>query len=372
MELKPFVPRPKRVFTLTRVGELHYREPEYLIDGLVETECLSMIFGDPGCGKSFFSVDVALSVATGADFHGRKVSSGPVVYLAGEGHNGLIRRVEAWSKERGVDVKECPLFLSRSAAQFLDDILVGEVEAAVEKVKEKHGAPRLIVVDTVARSFGGGDENSTPDMTKFVAALDQFRERYGCTILLVHHTGRAEKKRARGNMALTGALDAEYRIEKKGSGVVIECTKMKDAPEPKPIHFSLASVTIGEGKDGKPITSAVLRPSGDFFSDVVKKMSKTQLLAINAYEAAVQAVGTLDADGVFTGVHLDDWRDEFYRKHTGDNPGTKRKAFQRARDDLIELRRFKVDNDIYRPDGDFPAIDEARYVEAIKKRDTGQ
>ncbi len=76
MELKPFVPKPKRVFTLTRVGELHYKEPEYLIDGLVETECLSMIFGDPGCGKSFFSLDVALSVATGADFHGRKVSSG--------------------------------------------------------------------------------------------------------------------------------------------------------------------------------------------------------------------------------------------------------------------------------------------------------
>ncbi len=119
-------------------------------------------------------------------------------------------------------------------------------------------------------------------MTKFVAALDAFRERYGCTILLVHHTGHSDKNRARGNMALKGALDAEYRVEKTGSGIVIECTKMKDAPEPKPLHFSLASVKLADGQDGKPVTSAVLRPSGDFSSNVVKKMTAMQLLAINA------------------------------------------------------------------------------------------
>jgi KaiC/GvpD/RAD55 family RecA-like ATPase len=372
MEEVPYVPPPKRVFRLTRVGELDYKEPVYLVADFVEAECLSMIFGDPGCGKSFLGVDLALSVATGTSFHGRKVLTGPVVYLAGEGHNGLIRRVEAWSKERKVDVSECPLFLSQSAAQFLNDTLVREVAEAVEKVKDKFGPPRLIVVDTVARSFGGGDENSTSDMTKFVAALDQFRETYGCTILLVHHSGHTEKKRARGNMALKGALDAEYRVEKKGQGIVIECTKMKDAPEPKPIHFSLCSVELAIASDGKPITSAVLRPSVDFSSDFVKKMTDTQVLAINAYEAAVLAVGKLRDDGSFAGIHVEDWRDQFYRKHTGDSIDTKRKAFNRARKDLVELRRFKVDNDVYFPAGDFPALDEAPYVDIIKKRDAGQ
>ena len=167
-------------------------------------------------------------------------------------------------------------------------------------------------------------------------------------------------------------LDAEYRVEKNGSGIVIECTKMKDAPEPKPLHFELASVTLGEGQDGKPITSAVLRPSGDFSSNVVKKMTAMQLLAINAYDAAVLAAGTLDADGAFVGLHVEQWREEFYRRHTGDSLGTKRKAFNRAREDMIEIRRFKVDNDIYSPAGDFACIDATRYAEIIKKRDTGQ
>lgn len=372
MEAVPYVPPPKKVFRLTRIGELSYKEPVYLVADFLETECLAMLFGDPGCGKSFLAVDLALSVATGTGFHGRKALAGPVVYLAGEGHNGLMRRIEAWPKEQKVDVKQCPLFLSQSAAQFLNDELVREVAAAVEAVKDAFGTPVLIIVDTVARSFGGGDENSTPDMTKFVAALDQFRERYACTILLVHHTGHTDKKRARGNMALKGALDAEYRVEKKRDGVVIECTKMKDAPEPPPIHFSLMSIELGTGQDGKQITSAALRPMGDFSSDVVQKMSENQLLGLNSYEAAVKAVGALNSDGIFAGLHLDDWRDQFYRKHTGDSIDTKRRAFNRARKDLVELRRFKVEDDMYHPDGDLASFDVAMYTEMIKKRDTGQ
>gem|GEM_PF-5736453 len=76
-------------------------------------------------------------MATGAGFHGRKVLAGPVVYLAGEGHNGLMRRIEAWSKEQKVDVKQCPLFLSQSAAQFLNDVLIREVADACCTTQEQ-------------------------------------------------------------------------------------------------------------------------------------------------------------------------------------------------------------------------------------------
>lgn len=370
MEDVQYVPPPKRVFKLTRIGEMSYKEPVYLVADFVETECLAMLFGEPGCGKSFVAIDLALSVATGEGFHSRKVLAGPVVYLAGEGHNGLMRRIAAWSKERNVDVTQCPLFLSQSAAQFLNDVLVREVAEAVERIKVALGPPTLIIVDTVARSFGGGDENSTPDMTKFVAALDQFRARYGCTILLVHHTGHSDKGRARGNTALKGALDAEYRVSLKRKVVTIECTKMKDAPEPQPMHFSLMSVALETGQDGNPVTSAVLRPSADFSKDGVPKLTDMQMLAIEAYEDAVKADGTLNPDGVFAGIHLEHWRAHFYRKHTGDSKDTKRHAFNRARKELVEMKRFRVDNDVYHPAGDFPFFDVNTYTNWIKERDT--
>ena len=111
---------------------------------------------------------------------------------------------------------------------------------------------------------------------------------------------------------------------------------------------------------------------GEFSSDVVQKMSAMQIFALNAYEAAVRAVGTLNPDGAFAGLHLSHWRDHFYRKHTGDSIDTKRRAFNRARKDLVEMHRFKVEDDVYHPDGEFPALDVARYTDTINKRDPGQ
>ena len=52
-------------------------------------------------------------------------------------------------------------------------------------------------------------ENSTQDMSRFVAACDAVRRRYGCTMLIIHHSGHGDKGRARGAIALKAALDAE-------------------------------------------------------------------------------------------------------------------------------------------------------------------
>lgn len=363
---------PKRSLRLVPVGQLEAQEPDYLIDGLIETDCTVTIFGDPGCGKSFLSLDMALCVATCTPFHGRAVQQGTVVYLAGEGLNGLKRRADGWFKRHGLVATNPPLFISNKAPQLLNQASMEELGAVIGEIVADHGMPKLVFVDTVARAFGGGDENSTKDMTAFVAALDAIRAKLRCTIVLVHHSGHGDKQRARGSMALKGAVDAEYRVEKKGKRVTVENHKMKDAPPPPTMQFQLDEVVLGRGKSGTDITTAVLRETAHFDEDRPKKMTANQQLGFDTYEETVLQHGTLQDDGGFAGISVDAWREEFYRRHTGDNIGAKKKAFQRAREDLVKLGRFKVDNDIYRPDGDFPAIDEARYVEVIKNRDTGQ
>lgn len=40
--------------------------------------------------------------------------------------------------------------------------------------------------------------------------------------------------------------------------------------------------------------------------------------------------------------------------------------------DLVELQRFKVEDDMYHADGEFPAFDVAMYTDKIQKRDTGK
>ena len=213
-----------------------------------------MLFGEPGCGKSFLAVDIGLSVETGTPFHGREVKRGVVLFIAGEGHNGLARRFAAWSKANGVPQADALLFKSKSAAQFLDTESANAVADAVEELAQQHGAPALIIIDTLARNFGGGDENSTADMSAFVAAIDDLKARFpGCAVLIVHHSGHADRQRARGAMALKGALDCEYRVEKANGTVRLINTKMKDAEPPCVLAFKLSFVMIGDGS-----TSAVL------------------------------------------------------------------------------------------------------------------
>ena len=72
-----------------------------------------------------------------------------------------------------------------------------DIDAMVRAALE--GLPVLIVVDTLARNFRGGDENQTADLNQFVAMMDDLKARYAsCTILIVHHTGHGDKQRGRG------------------------------------------------------------------------------------------------------------------------------------------------------------------------------
>ncbi|NRP51146.1 hypothetical protein XMV201_002926 [Aliiroseovarius sp. xm-v-201] len=344
-EVAPKVSRQnKSSFPLVPIGTLELTEPEFLIDGLIETETLSLIFGDPGCGKTFLALDLAACVASGRDFHGREVMQGPVVYMAGEGHNGIIRRFMAWAKENDIeDPGSLPFFKSERAANFLDGATMKVVADACDAIAGQHGEPRLIVVDTVARSFGIGDENSTQDMGQFICAVDDLKARYpGATILLVHHTGHGDKSRARGAMALKGALDAEYRVEKSSNIVTMTATKMKDAPEPPEIAFELRDVSLGVDRKGNPFGSAILSQT-DAPAKAAKKLTSAQKLAIETYKIAARDKGVRD-EGAFFGVHLEDWREVFYQKHTGDTTEAKKKAFQRQRENSF---LFDVNDDLY-------------------------
>jgi hypothetical protein len=327
-------------FQFVAVGDLQYRDPEFTVDGLIETETLGLIFGDPGCGKSFLAVDLALSVATGNDFHGNTTKQGAVFFIAGEGHNGLARRFAAWSEARGVSLAGVPLFKSERAAQFLDGASAKAVTDAVTSLAAQHGSPAMIIIDTLARNFGPGDENNTKEMSEFIVAIDDMKATFpGCCVLIVHHSGHADKQRARGAMALKGALDFEFRVEKDGTSLKLVNTKMKDAEAPQDVFFSFRQVDL-KGSAKSAVLDATEAPERN------PRMTPTQKLALTTYVDAARLNGVWD-DGAFRGVHLDQWREFFYAKHTADNIDAKSKAFQRVRRDMQSNGMVTVQDDVY-------------------------
>jgi 5S rRNA maturation endonuclease (ribonuclease M5) len=250
----------KPPFKLVKLSDVQMKPADWVANGLMEKDSLNQLFSDPGGCKTFLAIDLSNCVATGKDFHGRTVQQGPVVFIAGEGHNGIKRRFMAWEIHHQVALDKAPIFLSSMPAGLCDADQVGFVIEAIQAVADDHGQPVLIVLDTVARNFGSGDENSTRDMSGFIAGLDKIREKFRSCILLVHHTGHLEKSRARGSMALKGALDTEYRLEKVETDMIrMINTKMKDHQPPEPLVFKLNTVELPcTDEQGHQVTSAVL------------------------------------------------------------------------------------------------------------------
>ena len=329
----PTPAQTKPGFSLIRADTMEFVEPEFVIGGLMETETLAMLFADPGSGKSFVALDMAASVATGQGFHGRDVKQGAVIYLCGEGKNGIKRRLIAWERHHGVSLKGVPLFVSSMAGQFLNPSSVAEMVKAIDGAARETGNVALIIVDTLNRNMGAGDESSTADMSLFVRAVDEVKDRYNATALIVHHTGHGNKERARGSMVLLGALDAEYRIEKDADTITMTGTKMKDAPVPAPIGFKVHEIEVGRSRIGEAVTSAALSEcDAPAPAHRGAKLSPNQKTAMDALREYTDAHGEDGVSG--RSVSLSEFQNFLADRMQSENPKYRRQMARRAVDDL--------------------------------------
>jgi hypothetical protein len=136
-----------------------------LIKGLIDMDALAMVFGEPGCGKTFFAIDLALSVAEGRPFFGLKTKKARVVYIAAEAGKAIRNRVAAWATERWDEESDVD-FQAIVTPVNLCDGKYRDARRIVEVVGDDNAD--LVIIDTVSRAMAGGDENSPEDMGTFI------------------------------------------------------------------------------------------------------------------------------------------------------------------------------------------------------------
>ncbi len=332
-------------FRLVKAGDLKTCANQWLIEGLIAQDTLSVIFGDPATYKSFVSIALACCAASGKFFYGSEVKlSGPVIYIAGEGQAGISRRIRAWCLRNSIDIDALPLFLSTMAAGLSDSDQLANVLRTIDIVKKEYGSPVLIIVDTLARNFGNGDENSTRDMNKFVESLDQLRITFNSAILVVHHTGHSNKKRSRGNIALQAAVDAEYRLSIYQTDLIrMECIKMKDAEEPSLMNLRPEIIELDEiDEDGNQLTSVVLCecnseiPASSFDGAGRGKWQKSNFRALD------RLINEQKENSEMPCVTEDDWRNACIKEGCG------RSTFKRSKDSFINRGKISVENGLVR------------------------
>ena len=193
--------------------------------GLITAHGLSMIYGAPGSGKSFITLDMALCQAHGIEWQGMQTKQGDVLYIAGEGVGGLGKRVKAWKMSHGLGASG-HFHMLPLAVNFRDQADIEKLMYSIERLDRQW---TCIYVDTLARALLGADENSAQESGLAVAAADALKQAFDCAVVFVHHSGKNSDRGARGSSAILGAVDASIAVVKDENIVTMRIEKQKDA-----------------------------------------------------------------------------------------------------------------------------------------------
>jgi hypothetical protein len=171
-----------------------------------------------------------------------------VIYISSEGQADLKFRIAAWENTNKVLADEAPFFLIRQSINFMQAEDVDKLVATIAAIVEAHSVtPVAVFVDTVSRVLPGADENLQKDMTLFVAACDAVRQRFGATVIGVHHTSR--QGNLRGSTVFDGAGDFLAQIERDEGEPIgsLKARKIKAAADGWENKFRLDKVDLPLG-----------------------------------------------------------------------------------------------------------------------------
>jgi hypothetical protein len=331
---------------------------EWRIKKIFPLQGMAAIYGPSGAGKTFLANDAACAIAEGRNWFGYRVKAAPVLYVVLEGEAVFQNRIQAWKRHNdrplpgNLRVIMQPFCLTNPAN--LNDL------AAI--------APKgcVMFIDTMNRSVPTADENSSKDMGEIIKGAKDLERLTNGLIVLIAHPGKDPTKGLRGHSSLIAALDSVICVTRENDLRRWIVEKSKDDIDGSKHTFQLQTINLGIDEDGEVITSCVIVPSSYVESpDRDKPLTPNKQLGWNSFIEASKDNECFDKSGNFKGVHLDKWRNEFYRVCPADNQDAKKKAFQRARKDLLELKRLTVSNDVYRFDSLY-AINEGWIKKSLK------
>ena len=305
--------------------------PAYVIDGILVENSVAALVAPSYSGKSYIAVDMACSVSSGHPYHGRTSSKGGVFCVIGESRSGWRRRVASWCKDKSITPSRgtMPLHFSRYGLNFRDPATLEAIKAELRACRDI----KLIIIDTLARSFGGGNENAAQDMGQFIQACDDIMHEFGATVLIVHHTGKDGSAGARGSSAFYAALDTSMEVKKVHNDIQLVCNKQKEGPEFDPLQFCFVELSVAPAP---PVLALVQTASANNF-----RLGKNEKLAMQTFKEATNGMSPPYR------LHLREWRANFRNRHTGDEIKKKDDAFSRARRYLVSKGFLSVDDDFY-------------------------
>ena len=353
--------KPPKTVNIEAWDDIQDEPVEWLIHGILPRKAFTALYGPPGSFKSFIALDMAEAIATGRPWMGNEVEQqGAVLYICGEGFGGMGARIKACQIHHSTP-KGAPIYVIRhqlnlrSSAEDFNALMM----AVVQLVETTGIEFQLLIIDTLARAFGGGNENDSDAMGSFITSMGKIQEFLACALMVLHHSGKDLAKGLRGHSSLLGAVDTQLeilRFEDQAKGI-ISLTKQKDGQDGIRIGFEMTEVEISSSSLGfDPVVSLAVQASDEAVNQASKKAKnnagkgRNQSIAMESLGNVIKQKGIqkIVEGKLRTVVNLDDWRAEFRSKKgvTDDSELNVRKAFDkawiRAQDDLHKFGEIGI------------------------------
>jgi hypothetical protein len=338
------------------------RPYEYAIKGIIPRREAVLIYGASQSGKSFKTMSMAMAIARGVPYFGRRVRQGLVIYCAAEAGSGFADlRMPAYAAGHGIDLAARLPFvcLTRKFDLFGGDEQLVKLIAEIKHHRDRFDVPlEAVVIDTLNKTTPGMDEIHGKDVGIVINRLDRIREECDCGLWLVHHMN-AGGERPRGHTSLYAAFETAIKItrsdsEKDADGRPVRIArleKQREGEDGVSWKFVLPAVEIGKDPDGDAITSCVVKEpagmsqsagaakdsAGIRFSDQQNNVLRALVNALEEFGEPTPTSLNLPRS-VARVVKVQHWYEVYRRTASEDNDAAVRQAMKRANDKFLDRR----------------------------------
>ncbi len=204
--------------------------PAQIIEGILHKGCKMILGGTSKSNKSWCLLDLALSVASGQPWWGRRCEKLPVVYINFELHDWAIaQRVNALCAAR----TDCTgigdtLHLWNLRGHNADLTLL---RPKLEEQLAKHQFG-LIILDPAYKVLGDRDENANGEIAGLMNELEKLAQSSGAAVVVAHHFAKGDST----------AKEAADRMSGAGAWVRDPDTIMVLTPHEEPDCFTVTSI----------------------------------------------------------------------------------------------------------------------------------
>lgn len=200
-------------YSVPDLTEEERRPPEFLIEGMLPCG-MTVLSGAPKIRKSFFALQLAIAVASGSTFFGRKTTQCDVAYFDLEGSKG---RISSRTSQMSTEIPRNVYIANRLSEKLSDGL--------IDKLRFLHWqrpAIRLIIIDTYARAKGGPPKGSGANAydqdVAFLEPIQRMALDENIAILFTTHDKKGASlmsdsfERLSGTMGISGSADCVMNL----------------------------------------------------------------------------------------------------------------------------------------------------------------